>query len=414
MLKEKILIVEDNKSLSKLIVKKMQASLDFDIVAAYSYEEARALIDEDNDYFVALLDLNLPDAPDGEVVDMVIAHKIPIIVLTGTMDQNIRESILKKDVIDYVLKGSMDDVHYIFALIERLHKNRGIKVLVVDDSMVQRSQLKNLLKEQMYTVLVAAHGEEALVFLEDNPDIKLVLTDYTMPVIDGLELSKIIRKSKNKNELPIIAMTASNEALISAQFLKIGVNDFITKPFSKEELLCRIHNSLDASEYIKKIEEMAHNDFLTGLFNYHYFREIMQTYCLEVKKTFAIALINIDNFKAINDKYGEKVGDEVMVVLAQILKINTKESDILAHFYGGKFCIALKDISHKNALEFFIKLCNTIAKSPLHLRHSLILPITVSIGVALSEEMGLDEMLHLSQSALKRAKENGKNKVEIA
>ena len=225
MAKEKILIVEDNKALSKLIVKKMQASLDFDIVAVYSLEEAKTILEKDNDFFVALLDLNLPDAPDGEVVDMVLEYKIPSIILTGSMDKETRESILKKDVIDYVVKGNIDDVNYIFTLIERLYKNRGIKVLVVDDSMAQRAQLKELLKHQMFTVMVAAHGEEALVFLKDNPDIKLVLTDFNMPVIDGLELTKEIRKHKTKNELPIIAMTASNKELISAQFLKIGAND---------------------------------------------------------------------------------------------------------------------------------------------------------------------------------------------
>ena len=116
----------------------------------------------------------------------------------------------------------MDDVNYIFTLIERLHKNRDIKVLVVDDSMVTRAQIKGFLKQQMFKVMVAAHGEEALVFLEDNPDIKLVLTDFNMPVIDGIELTKEIRKLQTKNELSIIAMTSSNAEHISAKFLKIG------------------------------------------------------------------------------------------------------------------------------------------------------------------------------------------------
>lgn len=91
-----------------------------------------------------------------------------------------------------------------------------------------------------------------------------------MPVIDGLELTKAIRKQKNKNELSIIAMTSSNKGLISAQFLKIGANDFINKPFSREELF-RINNSLDALEYIHQIETMAHNDFLTGVSNRTFF-----------------------------------------------------------------------------------------------------------------------------------------------
>lgn len=414
MAKEKILIVEDNKALSKLIVKKMQSSLDFDVVSAYTYEEARALVKEDDDYFVALLDLNLPDAPDGEIVDMILSHKIPSIVLTGSMDKEVREAILKKNVIDYVFKGNIDDVNYIFALIERLHKNRGVKVLVVDDSITQRAQLKELLKQQMFTVMVAAHGEEALVFLEDNPDIRLVLTDFNMPVIDGLELTKEIRKRKTKNELPIIAMTASNKELISAQFLKIGANDFINKPFTKEELACRIHNSLDIIELLQKVQQLANHDFLTNISNRRHFFESIHSYIAEEKEPFALCMIDIDNFKAINDSYGHDVGDNVLIVLAKTLKENLKGSDIVARFGGEEFCVVLKKIDHKKALEFFFKLRTIIATTPV--RHSGHKPFnfTVSMGVTFSDLENVDEMLKQADKALYKAKQNGKNRVEIA
>ncbi len=397
MAKEKILIVEDNKALSKLIVKKMQASLDFDIVAVYSLEEAKTILEKDNDFFVALLDLNLPDAPDGEVVDMVLAHKIPCIVLTGSMDKETREAILKKDVIDYVVKGNIDDVNYIFALIERLHKNRGIKVLVVDDSITQRAGLKELLKHQMFTVMVAAHGEEALVFLKDNPDIKLVLTDFNMPVIDGLELTKEIHKE-----------------LISAQFLKIGANDFINKPFSKEELACRINNSLDTIEYLSQIQQMANHDFLTNISNRRHFFESMHAFMGENKEPFALAMIDIDNFKAINDSLGHDVGDEVIVTLAKTLKDNVKGSDIVARFGGEEFCVVLKRVDQKRALEFFFKLRTIIATTPIRAKGQKAFNFTVSIGVTFSDLERLDDMLKQADAALYNAKKNGKNRVEVA
>ena len=415
MAKEKILIVEDNKALSKLIVKKMETSLNFDVVAAYTYKEALCLLEENDDYFVALLDLNLPDAPDGEVVDMVLGYKIPSIVLTGSMDKEIREQILKKEVIDYVYKGNIDDVNYIFALIERLHKNQGTKVLVVDDSIAQRSQIKELLKLQMFTVLVAAHGEEALVFLENNPDIKLVLTDFNMPVIDGLELTKAIRKQKNKNELPIIAMTSSNKELISAQFLKIGANDFINKPFSREELACRINNSLDALEYIHQIETMAHNDFLTGISNRRYFFESMKAYCETYKEPFALAMIDIDDFKTINDTFGHDIGDNTIVALATLLKNSIKGSDIVARFGGEEFCIVLKNIEQKNALQLFVKLRAQIAATTIRLKKDKAFNFTVSMGVAFSDDdKTIDTLLKEADKALYNAKKNGKNRVEVA
>lgn len=417
MAREKILIVEDNKALSKLIIKKMEASLDFDVDAAYTFEEAKSLVEKDSDYFVALLDLNLPDAPDGEVVDMILSHKIPSIILTGSMDQEVREKILKKDVIDYVYKGNIDDVNYIFTLIERLHKNRDIKVMIVDDSMATRAQIKSLLQHQMFKVLVAAHGEEALVFLQDNPDIKLILTDYLMPVIDGVELTKEVRKLYGKNELSIIAMTASNQELISAKFLKIGVNDFINKPFTREEIACRINNSLDSLEYIAKIEEMAQNDFLSGLANRRYFFDVMQSYFKEAKKkneSFSLALIDVDGFKQINDTFGHSVGDAIIVELAKTLKKQLAQDHLIARLGGDEFCVVLKNSDQKKALEFFLKLKNIISPLPIKAKEAKNLSVTVSIGVTFNDLESVEEMINQADKALHTAKRNGKNRVEVA
>lgn len=417
MAREKILIVEDNKALSKLIVKKMESNLDFDIETAYSFEEAQNLVEKSSDYFVALLDLNLPDAPDGEVVDMILSHKIPSIILTGSMDKDVREKILKKDVIDYVYKGNIDDVNYIFTLIERLHKNRDIKVMVVDDSIATRAQIKSLLQHQMFKVIVAAHGEEALVFLQDNPDIKLILTDYQMPVIDGVELTKEVRKLYSKNEISIIAMTGTNTDLISAKFLKIGANDFINKPFTREEIACRINNSLDALEYIAKIEDMAQNDFLSGLANRRYFFDAMQEYFKVAKKkneSFALGLIDVDSFKEINDTLGHHVGDSVIVDLAKTLKKHLTHDHFIARLGGDEFCVVLKNIDQKKALEFFIKLKSSISSLHVKTKDKKDLTISISIGVTFGDLESVEEMINQADRALHIAKKNGKNRVEVA
>lgn len=417
MVKEKILIVEDNKALSKLLAKKMEINLDFEVDIAYSLKEAKALVESKNKYFLALLDLNLPDAPDGEVVDFMIEQKVPSIVLTGSVDTETRDKILQKDVIDYVYKGNMDDVNYIFRLIDRLHKNREIKVLVVDDSIVARAQIKGFLKQQMFKVLVAAHGEEALVFLEDNPDIKLILTDFNMPVIDGVELTKEVRKKQNKNELSIIAMTASNAEHISAKFLKIGANDFIHKPFTKEEIACRVNNSLESLEYIAQIKEMAHCDFMTGVSNRRHFFDEMNEYFKKAKNNeepFALAMIDIDNFKTINDTLGHDMGDLVIVDLAKTIKNNLKGSDIVARFGGEEFCVVLKNIDQKKALEFFIKLRESVASMPFKTQSNKAFNITISTGVSFGDLPDLSSILKEADSALYHAKKNGKNRVEVA
>jgi len=346
-----------------------------------------------------------------------LSYKIPSIILTGSMDQEVREKILKKDVIDYVYKGNIDDVNYIFTLIERLHKNRDIKVMIVDDSIATRSQIKSLLHHQMFKVLVAAHGEEALAFLRDNPDIKLILTDYLMPVIDGVELTKEVRKLYSKNQLSIIAMTASNQDLISAKFLKIGANDFINKPFTREEIACRINNSLDALEYIAQIEDMAQNDYLSGLANRRFFFDEMREYFLGAKKSnepFALGLIDIDNFKQINDTLGHRVGDTVIVELAKVLKKYLTHEHFIARLGGDEFCVVLKNSEQKKALEFFIKLKSAIAGLVVKTKENQNVSITTSIGVTFGDLGSLEEMINQADQALYSAKNNGKNRVEVA
>ena len=158
MEKNKILIVEDNKALAKLIAKKMEDKVEMDIDVAHTMAEAQAFLNNSKDYFIALLDLNLPDAPNGEIVDYVISKGLPSIVLTGSIDDATRESFIHKDIVDYVYKGNMDDINYIFQIINRLSKNRQYKVMVVEDSAPFRNSLKKILTSLQFQVFTAAHG----------------------------------------------------------------------------------------------------------------------------------------------------------------------------------------------------------------------------------------------------------------
>ncbi len=412
MMKERILLVEDNKALSKLVKRKMEDSLNFDVIQSYSFEETNNILEENDDFFIALLDLNLPDAPDGEVVDLVLSYGIPSIVLTGTIDEQIREDMLKKGVIDYVYKGNMEDVNYIFSLIQRLSKNRDIKLMIVDDSRMIRKQIKETLQKHMFKVLVAAHGEEALNYLEDNKDTKLVLTDYNMPVINGLELTKAIREKYNKQQLAIISLTGSNEHLISAKFLKSGANDFINKPFSNEELICRINNTLEAQEQVELLSKYANYDFLTGLYNRRYFFDHINNF-LDTNSKYAVAMLDIDYFKKINDTYGHEAGDRVLKHLAIILKNNTKGLDLTARFGGEEFCIALANVDEKTAIGFFIKLKNIISKEEVKFKNHSI-KYTVSIGVTTKDKKEkIEKLIQEADEALYKAKNSGRDKVEI-
>lgn len=409
----RILIVEDNKTLAHLVAKKITSELGLEVDIAYKLSEAKLFLKKYT-YFIALLDINLPDAPDGEVVDYVLSTKTRAIILSANIDKDFRKTMLEKNIIDYVNKGGVNDVNYIIQTIKRLQKNQKHTILVVDDSMVFRKQMQRMLENMFYKVITVAHGEEALGMLEINNNISLVLTDHYMPVMQGLELTVEIRKNYSKNDLAIIAVSSNNDDEITALFLKNGANDYIYKPFSKEEFSCRVNNSIEALENIHTITNHANRDFLTGLYNRRYFYTDMEKYFIDAPKkseTFAIAMIDIDNFKVINDTYGHDTGDRALSHLAEILQVGSRAGDIVSRFGGEEFCIALKNISQEKAIEIFEHIRAEVANSYLLADNGDEIRFTISIGVSLNPEDTLEDSIGQADLYLYHAKQNGKNKV---
>ena len=411
---EKILVVEDNKTLAKLISKKIQHALEMEVDVAYSLAEAKLFLARYK-YFITLLDINLPDAPNGEVVDYALSKKNHIIVLSANINKEFRQKILQKNIIDYVNKGGAGDINYIIQSIERLRKNRQHKVLVVDDSMVFRKQMQNMLENLFFEVITVAHGEEALGMLQAKPDISLVLTDYNMPVMNGLELTYEIRQTYSKDELCILALSGNEDTEVSALFLKHGANDYIKKPFSKEEFSCRVNNSIEALENIQMIMNYANRDYLTGLYNRRYFYSTMSEYIEDVKlsgEQFAVAMIDIDHFKNVNDTYGHDIGDKVIVTVADILRSSTSPRDLVSRFGGEEFCVVLKNINRYSAQDILTRIHTEVANYSLQIDKERVVNFTISIGAVLYQDgESLDDAINEADMLLYKAKKEGRNRL---
>lgn len=410
---QRLLIVEDNKTLANLIAKKISIELDLEIDIAYTFAEAKLFMAGYN-YFLTLLDINLPDAPNGEIVDYALERKNHVIVLSANIDKEFRRSVLQRNIIDYVVKSGVNDIYYIIQTIKRLRKNVNHKVLVVDDSVVFRKQMQYTLEAMFFQVTAVAHGEEALAILQDSSEYSLVITDYHMPVMNGLELTQNIRKLYNKNELMVIALSNEQDEDITAQFLKNGANDYIRKPFSKEEFVCRINNSIESIENIHTIINHANRDFLTGLYNRRYFFDFGERYfseAIENSYSFAVAVLDIDNFKSVNDTYGHDVGDMVIEHLANTLRSTTGRDDIVARFGGEEFCILLKNIEPHQALTVIERAREAVANSELVVSDEISIRYTASFGLATKTYDTLEDYISEADALLYKAKQSGKNKV---
>lgn len=414
---KKLLIVEDNRISGTLISAKVSSVLDFEIHWARSLGEATKLLEEhNNNFFAALLDYVLPDAPEGEVVDIVVARGIPSIVFTATVTEKVRKKLWQLNIVDYVIKDDTQSIEYLTFLLSRLEKNLNVKVLIVDDSRFFRAILSRLLKVQNYHVLEAEDGNEALNVLNNHPDVKLVITDYTMPHMDGFALTKRLRKRYGRDGIVILGVTTDQNKMMGAQFIKSGANDFIEKKsFIAEELYCRINQSLENLESIHLIKKLAATDYLTKLYNRRYFYETAQKLYASAarsQRSMACAIVDVDHFKAINDKYGHDAGDRALVHLAEILTQHfQRSSDLVGRLGGEEFCVFANDISPQNAIKLFNDLRELVEKTVFTIEGNKSLHMTVSIGVCTDIGDGLDFMLRRADELLYEAKNGGRNRV---
>lgn len=421
----KILVVEDSKMFANVISSEIRSRLGFKCTVAATLEDTKKAIDnEPGGYFMAVLDLSLPDARDEEIVDYVISRGIPSIVFTGNFSDDIRERILVKDVVDYVLKESIQDVDYLVRAVHRVYRNQSVKVLVVDDSSVTRMLLKTLLSLQKFTVLEATSGKEGMEVLKDHPDVKLVITDYNMPQMDGFQFVSAIRKKYSSDQMAIIGISAHGSGILSAKFLKKGANDFVNKPFAKEELYCRVNQNIEMLEYIEAIQDASNKDYLTGLYNRRYFFDVGRKIFENARRgnlEITVAMVDIDHFKKVNDVHGHDTGDMALKFVANIIKKNIRKSDMVARYGGEEFCVLAANMNKDKTREFFDELRETISGTKVTVppptdkpdASPLELTLTVSIGVTCKLANSLEATINYADEYLYKAKELGRNRVVV-
>lgn len=254
----RVLLVEDSRMFTSVLKYRFEAELGVDVVTCSSLSEMRGLAaDEHHGFFLAVTDLNLPDSPHCEALDYALEIDLPAIVFTGKFDFNTREKILKKNVLDYVIKDNDKAFDEIVQAVGRIVTNRNYRILVVDDTKTQRSILCSMLRAQKFDVIEASSGKEALEALELNPDIQLVLTDYHMGDMDGYQLTRKLRRSYSDDVLRVIGISDSNDPQLSASFLKAGASDFLYRPFVQEEFQCRIAQNIAILTKMDELKKAA-------------------------------------------------------------------------------------------------------------------------------------------------------------
>ena len=414
---KKILVVDDSQTLLSSLKRKFDKYENIEAIYASSYNESMKIMrKEHKNIGVALLDINLPDAPDGQIISLAKLHNIPVIVLTGTLNKKTREKIQRKHIINYILKDKPSSVDLAVKTVVTALENYDKTIMIVDDSHTYRTSIRIILEKMNLNVIEAQSGEKALEILKDKKvEVPIVILDYEMPNMNGLDLTIKIRELYDKNNLGIIAISNHEDKDLIDDFLTFGANDFLDKSFSSSELIAKINSNLELINLFTQITDMANKDFMTGAYNRRYFFDSGNAIFLKAKRkedSLAVAMLDIDKFKNINDTYGHDVGDIAIKEVKRILDKHLRSSDLMARFGGEEFCILLEDINEEDTKKMFDRIRQEFEDNVMD-ANGIKITYTVSFGIAYGIFDSLEDMVKVSDEALYHSKENGRNQVSI-
>ena len=403
---EKLLIVEESKLLLKYLLPKLKNINKLEIITISNMQELNELHDNAT-FSLAVIDneseMNKSDT--SKLKNILQNNDTPTIMLTNDFHYKSNN----KNVIDFIIKDSLFSIEYIVKLVTRVLNNKKTNILIVDDSPSMIKTIQTLLEKHLYKIFTTKNPLEALSLVQ-KLNIDIVISDYNMPKMNGIELLRELRANTELEELSIVGVSTEDEN--AKKFLKYGANEFINKIFLEIELVHRINSVASRHENIKKLKDFANLDYLTQVSNRKSFFEKAKKIYIKAQKQdkhLALAMIDIDNFKTINDTYGHPVGDIVIKDLANTLQDNTKGRDIVARFGGEEFCVLLQDIPAEDSEKFFTKICEKIADNIVKIDSENYINYTVSIGITHKKFSSLDAMISQSDALLYDAKRAGKN-----
>lgn len=406
---QKVLIVEDSRTTARLMAHNLKEQLELSCECAENMQQALEILrDNPSQFFLALCDLNLPDAPNGEVVPAILAQDIPVVVVSAHFDEDIYKRLMLQGVTDYIVKRTPDDMIYLMRVVSRLRANSGVEALIVDDSNLWCMQASGLLRRQRITAYTASNGLDALAILKEHPGIRIVLADHYMPGMDGIKLTAAIRKTHTMDELAIIVISVGTDA--GAQFLRSGANDYVFKSSSFEEILCRIAMNLDIQDLISKNRALAERDALTNLLARRQFFSEAQEAVAEARKDrrpMAAAMIDVDYFKQVNDRYGHLAGDIALRQLGGMLRDAFPAPYICGRYGGEEFCVIAPGIAKEDFAQKLENFRTSVSSKPVQIG-ALNIAIAISIGMAEQKACDLEALIDAADSQLYKAMREGR------
>ncbi|MEN9245204.1 MAG: diguanylate cyclase [Thermostichales cyanobacterium SRBZ-1_bins_19] len=313
------------------------------------------------------------------------------------------------------------------------------RILVVDDDASSREFLVQMLRESQYQVVSALNGRAAWEMLSRCPVNELpdlILCDWIMPDISGIELCRRIKANPEMQLCYFILLTARSDVEDRVVGLDAGADDFITKPVDCDELLARVraglrlHHLTEALAQANRqlqarnelLESLSMTDPLTGVLNRRaldqglpqMLQQVGPRYSEARYRYMCLMMIDVDHFKSVNDTFGHYVGDCVLQVIARRLQAHLRPASLLYRYGGEEFVCVTPGISPSRCLRYADYLRSVIHNTPIAISPKKQVPVTISIGIGVSTDLkpvDADTLIKQADQALYQAKALGRNRV---
>jgi two-component system, cell cycle response regulator len=448
----RVLVVDDVPANVKLLEARLSAEY-FDVLTAMSGAEALAIC-ERAECDIVLLDVMMPDMDGFEVCRRLKAglttHHIPVVMVTALDQPSDRvrgleagaDDFLTKPVSDVALIARVRSLARLKLMTDELRMRaltsrdigiespereavadmgRNGRILIVDDRAASYERIADMLAGEHSADIEADPNAGLFHAAEGNYD--LLIVSLALENFDGLRLCSQVRSLDRTRNVPILAISDAEDGTRLIRGLEIGVNDYLSRPIDRNELLARVRTQIRKKRYAERLRdnvqmsiEMAITDALTGLYNRRYMESHVGSLVEQAAsrgKPLTVLVLDIDYFKSINDTHGHDAGDDVLREFALRIRKSIRGIDLACRYGGEEFVVVMPETDLAVATLVAERLRRRIAGEPFPIQQGVrSVEVTISIGIAaLGGGDNAASVLKRADQALYRAKRDGRNRV---
>ncbi len=448
-----VLVVDDLEQNVKLLEAKLTNEY-YNVITANGGNEALKVLEE-KDIDVILLDVMMPDMDGFETCEKIKSNvktsHIPVLMVTALSEVEYRVKGLKIGADDFLtkpiddtallarvkslsrIKFMIDELRLRTQSEEELEENltnvlgqenfNDYKVMIIDDDYVTAQNLSDIVTNVTKNVETTDDPEEFFAKIEQE-SLDLVIISCQIEGVDALRVSARIKSHENCRNTPILLLAEEENANQLAKGLEIGVNDYFMWPVDENELIARIKTQLRRKIYQEALREslaqsvnLSLKDGLTNLHNRRYLDthgNKMLSRASENGTAFTFVMIDIDEFKPVNDTYGHQVGDEILQQIAEILRNSVRATDLVARYGGEEFAVCLPRAGMEEGVQIAERIRKAIEEHKFKVSHEVgELNCTISLGISEYDPSkdNLSELISRADEALYKSKTSGRNQV---